>query len=92
VISNSVFACSENFKNAKAADGSVLLDAQDWVLNQNVANSTAATQADVLNGIFTIDTTTPKDFSTDTFFDNANHIGAVLADNNWTAGWTVGLE
>ncbi len=92
VISNSVFACSENFKNAKAADGTILLDAQDWVLNQNTANSTAATQADVLNGIFTIDTTLPKDFSTDTFFDNANHIGAVSADNNWTAGWTVGLE
>ena len=92
VLSNSVFACSENFKNSKADDGTVLLDTQDWVLNQNDSNSTATSQADVLNGIFTIDTTTPKDFSGDMFFDNANHIGAVSESNDWTAGWTVGLE
>ena len=92
VITNSVFACSENFKNAKADDGSVLLDAEDWVLNQNADNSTATGMSDVVNGIFTIDTTTPKDFTGNSFFDNANHIGAVSADNDWTAGWTVGLE
>jgi len=92
VLSHSVFACSENFKNSKAEDGTVLLDTQDWVLNQNDSNSTAASQSDVLNGIFTIDTTTPKDFSGSAFFDNANHIGAVSESNNWTAGWTVGLE
>jgi len=96
VISNSVFACDENFKNAKAADGTVLLDTQDWVLNQNPTlntnNSTAAGMSAVLNGIFTIDTTTPKDFTGNAFFDNANHIGAVSQGNNWTAGWTVGLE
>ena len=96
VISNSVFACEENFKSAKATDGTVLLDTQDWILNQNPGlntnNSTAASMAAVLNGIFTIDTTTPKDFTGSTFFDNANHIGAVTQGNNWTAGWTVGLE
>ena len=41
VISNSVFACDENFKDSKATDGTVLLDAEDWVLNQNDDNSTA---------------------------------------------------
>jgi len=92
VISNSVFACTENFKNAKADDGTILLDTQDWVLNQNTANTTATGINDVVNGIFTIDATTPKDFSGSTFFDNANHIGAVSESNNWTAGWTVGLE
>jgi len=92
VVSNSVFACSENFKNAKADDGTVLLDTQDWVLNQNTGNSTAADMNAVVNGIFTTDTTTAKDFTGSAFFDNANHIGAVSQSNDWTAGWTVGLE
>ena len=96
VISNSVFACSENFKDSKATDGTVLLDTQDWVLNQNSElnkdNSTAADMGAVLNGVFTIDTTTAKDFTGSAFFDNANHIGAVTEENDWTAGWTVGLE
>ncbi|GAA0820923.1 hypothetical protein GCM10009111_27140 [Colwellia asteriadis] len=92
VISNSVFACSENFKDAKATDGTVLLNAQDWVLNQNTANSTATGMSDVLEGIFTLDTTTAKDFSGNAFFDNASHIGAVSKSNDWTANWTVGLK
>ena len=70
----------------------MLLNAEDWVLNQNVENSTAADMNSVLNGIFTIDTTTSKDFSGDAFFDNTDHIGAVSSDNDWTAEWTVGLE
>ncbi|MBA6223816.1 hypothetical protein H4J51_10150 [Colwellia sp. MB02u-18] len=92
VIANSVFACSENFKNAKEADGSVLLNTSDWVLNSNLDNSTAASMTDVVNGIFTTDTTTAKDFTGHAFFNNATHIGAVTADNDWTQGWTVGLE
>ncbi|RHW75121.1 hypothetical protein [Colwellia sp. RSH04] len=92
VISNSVFACSENFKSAKADDDSVLLDTQDWVLNQNEANSTAASMSDVVDGIFTIDATPAKDFTGHSFFDNANHIGAVSQSNNWTANWTVALD
>jgi len=92
VISNSVFACSENFKNAKADDGTVLLDTQDWVINQNDANSTAAGMSDVVDGIFTIDTTPAKDFTGNSFFDNASHIGAVSKSNDWTANWTVALD
>ena len=92
VITNSVFACSENFKNAKATDGTVLLDTQDWVLNQNTDNTTAASQTDALDGIFTIYTTSAKQLSNSTFFDNASHIGAVSAENNWTANWTVALD
>jgi len=96
VISNSVFACQENFKSAKAEDKTVLLDTQDWALNQNpelnVNNSTALDMAAVLDGIFTIDTTPAKDFTSHAFFENAKHIGAVSADNDWTANWTVGLD
>lgn len=89
-LTNSVFACSENFKGT--ADSSETdFDLAAWVAAQ-ADNSTATGMSDVLNGIFTIDTTTPKDFTGDSFFDNASHIGAVSASNDWTAGWTVGLE
>jgi hypothetical protein len=34
----------------------------------------------------------PADLSADSFFDNTSFIGAVEdADNDWTAGWTVGM-
>lgn len=81
-LTNSVVACEngENFKNVDEA----------WFTGQ-ASNSVAAGQADVVDGIFTIFAGTPKDFSGDTFFDNATHIGAVSAANNWTASWTVGL-
>ncbi|GLX79699.1 hypothetical protein tinsulaeT_30390 [Thalassotalea insulae] len=99
VISNSVFACSENFKDSYAnqdtadkSDDVVLLNAADWVLNSNENNSTATGKSDVVNGIYTLDATTPKTFTNNTFFDNADHIGAVSESNDWTAGWTVGLE
>lgn len=82
-MTHSVMACEngENFKNVE----------QSWFEGQN-GNSIASAQADVLDGIFTTSEAAPKDFSGDTFFDNASHIGAVSADNDWTAGWTVGLD
>ena len=89
-ITNSVFACTENFKNSKDSNGADF-DLGAWVTAQ-VYNSTATNMSEVLDGVYTIDTTTPKDFSNNVFFDNANHIGAVSADNDWTSGWTVGLE
>ncbi|MBU2870051.1 hypothetical protein [Colwellia sp. E2M01] len=93
VISNSVFACTngENFKDSATSDEATFA-LEGWVLNDNEANSTAADMAAVLNGIFTIDATTPKDFTGDAFFENADHIGAVSEDNDWTENWTVGLE
>ena len=90
VITNSVFACNENFKSQDSTSGS--FDLMDWVLNVNADNSTEAGVADVINGIYTIDSTTPYSFGTHPFFDNASHIGAVSESNDWTQGWTVGLE
>jgi hypothetical protein len=99
VIANSVFACTENFKDSKAnqdtddkSDDTLLLDAEDWVLNENTDNSTATGISDVLSGVLTIDTTTPHNFGTNAFFDNADHIGALSSDNNWITGWAVGLD
>lgn len=95
-ITNSVIACSEAFKDSKAGDGSILLDVKNWFLNaangKNTDNSQATGMSDVINGIYTIDTTTPKDFTGDSFFTNSTHIGAVSADNDWTADWTVALK
>lgn len=91
VMSNSVVACDEAFKNSKDSSDADF-DLASWFSNNNTDNSTAADTSAVLDGIFTIDTTTPKNFTGNSFFENADHIGAVSKAKNWTAGWTVGLE
>jgi hypothetical protein len=86
VFATSVLACDENINNSGTFD-------QDAWFATQAGSSTAANQAAVLNGIFTIDATAPTDVSTiDSFFSTVDFIGAVKnADNNWTADWTVGL-
>jgi hypothetical protein len=86
VFASSVLACGENIKNSGD------FDQQAWFTSQS-GTSTAATQSAVLNGVFTIDATTPTDVtSLNTFFSSVDFIGAVKdADNDWTANWTVGL-
>lgn len=86
VFQSSVLACAENIKDSGT------FDQQTWFLSQ-ADSSIAADQAAVLNGIFTIDATTPTDVTTlDSFFTPVDFIGAVKdADNDWTANWTVGL-
>ncbi|GAC15379.1 hypothetical protein [Aliiglaciecola lipolytica] len=95
-FTNSVIACEngENFKDGALPEGAThtIVDLEDWFLNTQTGNAVAANQAAVLDGIFSISDVTPKDFSGDTFFDNADFVGAVKADADWTAGWTVGLE
>ncbi len=89
-FTNSVIAC-ENDENFRFADGAV--DLENWFLNVQSGNAVAATQADVVNGIYSIQTAVePKDWTGDTFFDNVDFVGAVTEGNDWTAGWTVGLE
>ena len=91
VLSNSVIACDEAFKGT-ADSSDTAFDLMSWFTNDNTENSTAENTSAVLDGIFTIDTTTPKDFTGNSFFENADHVGAVTEAKNWTAGWTVGLE
>jgi trimeric autotransporter adhesin len=87
-MTHSVIACPEAFKG-DLANGTTT---EQWFLGQT-ANSTAANMAAVVDGIYTIDATTAKDMSSvDSFFDNVDFIGAVKAGNDWTAGWTVGLN
>jgi hypothetical protein len=85
---NSVIACDDNFKN-----GTDDVDLSDWwtTSTTNSANTTATDMSAVLTGIFTKDTTTPTQ-PTGTFFEATDFIGAVDADDDWTAGWAVGLD
>lgn len=88
-MTNSVIGCPTEAVKGTVATG---LTTQAWFLGQT-ANKLAATQADVLKGIFTIDTNPAKDMKTvDAFFDTTNFVGAVSESNNWTAGWAVGLD
>lgn len=85
---NSVIACDDNFKNG---DDDVVLSSWWTASATNSANTTAADMSAVLSGIFTTDTTTPTQ-PTGTFFETTDFIGAVDADDDWTAGWAVGLD
>ena len=88
-MTNSVIACPTEAVKGTVATG---VTTEAWFLNQT-ANKLAATQSDVLKGIFTIDATPAKDMKTvDAFFDTVNFVGAVSESNNWTAGWAVGLD
>jgi hypothetical protein len=83
----SVLACAENIKDSGD------FSQEDWFTAQ-AGNSLLDNTATVLNGIYTVDATVATDVSTlDSFFSSVDFIGAVKdADNDWTAGWTVGLE
>ncbi|MGB3726629.1 MAG: hypothetical protein WA981_12740 [Glaciecola sp.] len=87
---SSVIACNEAVKNSSGS----AFDTAAWFAAETGSSVSTAGQAGVLNGIYTIDTTTPTDVSAvDDYFMAVDFIGAVKdADNNWTADWTVGLE
>jgi hypothetical protein len=86
VFASSVLACGENIKNSGD------FDQEAWFIGQS-GTSIAAGQSAVLNGVYTIDATSPTDVTPlNTFFSSVDFIGAVKdADNDWTANWTVGL-
>jgi len=86
-MTHSVMACDngENFKF-----GTSDVDLEQWFLGQQ--GNSVVTAAEALEGIVTATDAAAADLSGDTFFDNADFVGAVSADNDWTAGWTVGLE
>ena len=87
-FTNSVIACNE----PTVGDLGNGTTTEQWFLAQD-GNSLAANQAAVLDGIFTIDATAPKDMTVvDDFFEAVDFIGAVDAANDWTAGWAVGLD
>ena len=102
VMQNSVMACnnSENFKNAKAEDGTVLLDLAAW-FSAETSNSISSSILVNENGI--PDATSPlvaenagQDVANTqgAFFDSVDYIGAFdsadNAGNDWREGWAFG--
>ncbi len=87
VMQSSVLACAENINNSGD------FDQQAWFTAQS-NNSLLDETATVLDGIYTVDTTTATDVSAlDSFFTAVDFIGAVKdAENDWTAQWTVALD
>lgn len=87
-MTHSTIACTEPFRGTVSPTMTV----KQWFEGQE-GNKTAANQAAVLNGVFTIDTNVPRDMSTvNSFFSKPTSIGAVDAANDWTKGWTIGLN
>jgi hypothetical protein len=88
VMTNSVIGCPEPFKGTVSSTVTV----KQWFEGQ-AGNKTAADQAAVLNGIYTIDTTAAKDMAAvNSFFTKTTFVGAMDAANDWTKGWTFGLS
>ncbi|EWH11507.1 lipoprotein [Catenovulum agarivorans DS-2] len=92
-ITNSVVACTtegNNFGSEAIGTG----DVESWFKGQSENLELTAAELK-LNGyvpasdspLLNVPAVTPSN----SFFDEVNFIGAVSADNDWTAGWTVGL-
>ncbi|MEX1221064.1 MAG: hypothetical protein WEA82_03000 [Idiomarina sp.] len=95
VIESSVVACAENFADQTA---------QDWF--EGGANNVELTEAATVleNGLYTaspildaagaeVAVTAKADLSTvNPFFDDVDFVGAVSADDDWTAGWAFDLN
>lgn len=90
-FSNSVIAC-ENGESFKSDTANGAVDLEDWFLNTQTGNSVETASSAALNGIYSVSTVTPKDFTGDQFFDTVDYVGAVKESDDWTAGWTIGLE
>ncbi|MGQ8364898.1 hypothetical protein [Glaciecola sp. 1036] len=83
---NSVISCGEAVRDSAGFDTTA------WVAAQ--PNTTIFTDGTaVVDGYFTTDATPSADLTAvDSFFTDVDFIGAVKgADDDWTAGWTVGL-
>ncbi|MEW5681433.1 MAG: hypothetical protein AB1780_03560 [Pseudomonadota bacterium] len=84
-ISHSVMAC-ENNENFKPAAG---FDVEQWFLSQP-DNVVMSERNAVLEGIYSITGTVPYDLAAeDSFFESTNFIGAVSAEDDWTATWSL---
>lgn len=94
-ISTSVIACTENFNGSANSDATQsITDAEvEAFWNGQTGNAIATAQADVLSGVYTVSPLTATDMATvDSFFTTTDFVGAIKdANNDWTAGWTVGL-
>lgn len=108
LVNSTILSCSEAIKNASAADlpaGSSFNTTDFFNSFDNNFVDTNPAAASVVNGIYTqsmmmdssgnaitVLTTDVSNENTDAFFDMPSHFGAVTAADDWTAGWTLGLQ
>ncbi|MDP2713737.1 hypothetical protein [Rheinheimera sp.] len=84
-ISHSVMAC-ENSENFKSVTG---FDTEQWFLSQP-GNAVMSGRDMVLDNIYSITDTVPYNLAADdNFFSSTDFIGAVSADDDWTAIWSL---
>jgi hypothetical protein len=90
-MQHSLVSCEngENFKGNATAT----LTTEQWFLGQ-AGNAVGTTMAEAVTTYFTASSLAPQDMNAiDSWFDTTDFIGAVSADNDWTAGWvSVGLD
>ena len=99
VMQNVVMACSngENFKNAKASDGSTLLDLEAWFTAETSNTISTSILLDE-NGIpdansLLIAADAGQDVANtqNAFFDSVDYIGAFDGSTDWRQGWAFGF-
>ena len=99
VMQNSVLACSngENFKNAKADDGSVLLDLAAWFSAEptNMISSSILIDEngvpDSNSPLIASDAGQDVANTQDGFFDSVDYIGAFDGTTDWRDDWAFGF-
>jgi len=80
-----------------AITGQAFLEAQDNVVATGVENDAStppnAGNLNILNGFYSVPLAEMMvDGAAVTFTTSVDHVGAVLASDDWTAGWTYGLH
>lgn len=98
-IEGNIFAGSEALKDpgTQDIDGNTTGTMAEFVANKNNATTSDLTEIQsIRNGLFSSSetlTATAVELSTvDSRFEDSGFIGAVKSDNDWTAGWTTGLD
>ena len=99
VMQNTVIACTngENFKDSKAADGSVLLDLEAWFTSESsnsVSTSLLIDESgvpDANSPLIAADAGQDVASTQDAWFDTVDYIGAFDGSDDWRQGWAFGF-
>jgi hypothetical protein len=99
VMQNVVMACSngENFKNAKASDGSTLLDLAAWFTAEtsNIISTSILLDEngipDANSLLIAPDAGQDVANTQNAFFDSVDYIGAFDGSTDWRQGWAFGF-
>ncbi|UTA46968.1 hypothetical protein L1F30_12430 [Simiduia sp. 21SJ11W-1] len=108
IVDSTILSCSEPVKNAGSDDlpaGSSFNTTNFFNASANNFVESNPAGAAVVDGIYTqgmmmdsssnaitVMTTDVSNGKNDDFFEMPTYFGAVVADDDWTAGWTLGLQ